>query len=162
MYKKHILLVLLMHSIWTKVIQAQETISSAGENTIGSAGAISYTIGQTSYLTISGVKGTINQGVQQPFEIFVVTAIENTSEISIEFKVYPNPTRGQIKLMVGSSYRDKIRFRLYDINGTLLQDNKVENIETEISMENLSSSFYILKLINSHNQELKVFKIVKN
>jgi hypothetical protein len=42
----------------------------------------------------------------------------------------------------------------------LLQDKKVENWETEISLENHSSSVYLLKVIKN-NIEVKVFKIVK-
>jgi hypothetical protein len=100
------------------------------------------------------------QGVQQPYEISIVTAIRNTGIINLECSVYPNPTGGSAKLLFESSDIENLRFRLFDFNGVLLQDKKVESRETEISMENLSSSVYFLK-VYINNLEVKVFKIVK-
>jgi hypothetical protein len=141
-------------------LQGQETMPATGGNITGSGGSVSYTVGQVTYRSLYGTNGIIIQGVQQPIEISVVTAIENTSAITIECTVYPNPTRGLIKLIVETSEHENIKFRLYDINGVLFQDKKVESRETEISIENLSSSIYFLKVINN-NKEVKVFKIVK-
>jgi hypothetical protein len=142
-------------------VYAQEAIPATGGNASGSGGLVSYTIGQVVYSTNSGTNGSVAQGVQQPFEISVVTALESAREITLECKVYPNPTHGIIKLIIEFSGNEILRFRLYDINGVILQDKKVESSETEISMDNLSSSIYFLKVINN-NQEVKVFKIIKN
>jgi hypothetical protein len=158
--KRKILCVLLLCGFWTIAIHAQETIPTTGGNVTGSGGSVSYTVGQILYSTLSGTNGTVTQGVQQPYEILVVTAIENVSAINLECIVYPNPTRGVVKLVFGSFDNEEIRFRLYDINGVLLQDKKVESRETEISMENLSSSIYFLKVINN-SKEVKIFKIIK-
>lgn len=51
------------------LLNAQETLSSAGGNATGSGGSISYTVGQVFYNSFSGETGSIAQGVQQPFEI---------------------------------------------------------------------------------------------
>ena len=147
------------------IAQAQNTIHATipatGGSATGSGGSVSYTVGQITYNTISGTNGTMAQGIQQPYEISVVTAIENAREIILICAVYPNPTRGIIKLIVESFDHENLRFQLYDINGVLLRDKKVESRETEISMNNLSSSIYFLKVI-FNNKEVKVFKIVKN
>lgn len=147
--------------IWFDIaIQAQNTIPATGGNASGSGGSVSYTIGQIACSTLSGTNGTVIQGVQQPYEISVVTAIESTNAITLECLVYPNPTRGILKLVFESFGYENLRFRLYDINGVLLQDKKVESKETEISVENLSVSVYFLKVINN-NKEVKIFKIIK-
>jgi hypothetical protein len=155
------LIIIFLCGFGTMVAHAQETITTAGGNATGSGGSASYTIGQRLYSSISGTNGTVTQGVQQPYEISVVTAIESSKEISLECMVYPNPTHGIIKLIIEFSGNENLRFQLYDINGVILQDKKVESSETEISMDNLSSSTYFLKVINN-NQEVKVFKIIKN
>jgi hypothetical protein len=142
-------------------IQAQNTIPAAGSNATGTGGSVSYSVGQIVYTTNTGTNGTVSQGVQQPYEISVVTAVENTGGINLICTVYPNPTRGLIKLVVESFDYENLRFRLYNINGVLLRDKKVESRETEISMDDLSSSVYFLKVIKD-NLEIKVFKIVKN
>jgi hypothetical protein len=141
-------------------IQAQSTIPSTGGNETGSGGSVSYTVGQIGYITISGTNGIVAQGVQQPYEISVVTAVKNTEEITLKCLVYPNPTGGITKLVFESPDFENLRFRLFDLNGGLLQDKKVESRETEISLENLSPSLYFLKVIKN-NKEVKVFKIVK-
>ncbi len=74
--------------------------------------------------------------------------------------VYPNPTSGAFKLIVGTLENRNLRFRLFDMNGLLLQDQEIVSEETEIFLQDLSSSMYFLKIMNN-NQEIKVFKIVK-
>jgi hypothetical protein len=141
-------------------IQAQNIIPATGGNASGSGGTVSYSIGQITYQTFEGINGTVAQGVQQPYEISVATAVENTENINLLCTVYPNPTSGFLKLIVESSGYENLRFKLYNINGVLLQDKKVEARETEISLNNQSYSVYFLKVIKD-NQEIKVFKIIK-
>jgi hypothetical protein len=156
---KSLVCLLLLSSLVTPIL-AQNTVPATGGNATGSAGSVSYTVGQIAFSPLSGTNGTVTQGVQQPFEISVVTAIKNTEEINLECLVYPNPTSGLTKLVFKSSDYENMRFQLFDINGVLLLDKKVESMETEISLENLSSSVYFLK-VNKNNLEVKVFKIVK-
>jgi hypothetical protein len=153
-------LIIICMSIIGAATHAQNVIPASGGNATGINGSVSFTVGQIVYTTNTGTNGSVAQGVQQPHEISLVTAIENSGDITLESTVYPNPTRGSIKLIVGSSDYENMRFHLYDINGVLLRDKKIEYRETEISMENLSSAAYFLKIIKN-NLEVKVFKIVK-
>jgi hypothetical protein len=153
-------LVILCYCGFCTALNGQATIAATGGNATGSGGSVSYTVGQILYNTFSGANGTVAQGVQQPYEISVVTAVENTGGITLEYIVYPNPTSGLIKLMIKPFDHENWRFRLYDLNSILLQDKKIENEETDISLENLSASMYFLKVINN-NREVKVFKIIK-
>jgi len=140
--------------------EGQEAIVTTGGTATGTGGSATYTAGQIVYSTISGTNGYIIQGVQQPYEISVVTAIENAEDIALESILYPNPTEGSIKLVIKSFEDDNMRFRLYDMNGLLLQDKKILDKETVISLDNLSSALYLLKVIKD-KLEVKVFKIVK-
>ena len=155
------LLALLLSCILTfSWMYGQESISAAGGTASGSGGSVTYTIGQLAWNMYSGSNGTILQGVQQPYEISVITAVENTRDINLECLVYPNPTRGLVKLFVTFSVNRNLRFQLYDLNGVILQDMKVDSDVTEISLEKQPSSVYFMKVI-SNNQEIKVFKIIK-
>ena len=158
--KKSRLIPIFLFGLGISLVKAQSTIPATGGNATGSGGTVSYTIGQVTYQTIEGSTGTVAQGVQQPYEISVVTAIENTEGITLEYKVYPNPTNGLLKLVIQPLDDENLRFRLYDLNGVLLQDKKIESEETEISLDNLSSSMYFLKVIKD-NMEVKIFKIIK-
>jgi len=142
-------------------LQGQETIAASAGNVIGSGGSVSYTIGQVAFSILSGTNGSVVQGVQQPYEISVITAVENTEETTLDCIVYPNPTRNTIKLSIESPDFDNMCYRLFDINGILIQDMKVESEETEISMDNLVPSIYFLRVIKN-KKDLKTFKIIKN
>ena len=155
------ILVLLVSCFCLTIVQGQSTIPSTGGNATGSGGSVSYTVGQITYSTLSGTNGTVAQGVQQPYEISVITAIENVKGINLECTVYPNPTRSIIKLSIESFDFENMRYQIFDINGILIQDKKVESKETEISMDKLFPSTYFLKVINN-KVEVKTFKIIKN
>jgi hypothetical protein len=103
----------------------------------------------------------VAQGVQQPYEISVITAIEAAKDISLEIMVYPNPATDFIKLKIENCELQNLRYQLYDINARLLQDNKIVGNETNIVMSNLMSATYFLK-VTDNNKVIKTFKIIKN
>ncbi len=159
-YKK-VIPVLLAICFCLEIARGQSTISSSGGNGSGSGGTVSSTVGQVTCKTFSGTNGSVAQGVQQPYEISVVTAIENTETITLGLKIRPNPTAGIIILTVILSDNANYRYRLYDMNGALIGDKVIESDETEINMENLSPAIYFLEVLQD-NMEVKVFRIIKN
>lgn len=145
---------------FTQISAGQESIPATGGKASGTGGSATYTVGQVVYHQFNGSTGFIIQGVQQPYEISIVTAIENTEDITLDCIVYPNPTEGSLKLVIGSFDDNNMRFRLFNMNGILIQDFKIEEKETIISIDNLQSGIYFLKVIKN-NLEVKVFKILK-
>ena len=145
-------------------VRAQSTISTAGGNATSSGGTVSYTVGQVAYSTQTSSAGTITQGVQQPFEIFVATALEQAKDISLQLQVFPNPVNDYLKLSVVPTATISIQslsYQLYDVNGKLVQNNNVESNETNIMMSGFTSGTYLLK-VNQGNTSFKTFKIIKN
>jgi hypothetical protein len=145
----------------TITVYGQQSISTAGGNATGSGGNVSYTVGQIVYTINTGTNGSVTQGVQQPFEISVITGLEEAKDISLEFVIYPNPATDFVKLNIMNYEVQNLRYRLYDINGSLIIDDKVEGNETSISMQNFSPATYILKVVQG-NKEIKSFKIIKH
>ena len=144
----------------TVAIQAQNSIPATGGNAAGTGGTVSYTIGQLVYTPISGETGMVSQGVQQPYDITVITAIEEASEISLEISVYPNPAVGYVNLKIGKYDTYNLRYMLFDMNGMLFQERKVEGDETLIQLGNLLPGIYFLR-VTDNNKEIKTFKIIK-
>lgn len=138
----------------------QSTATTTGGTATGSGGSVTYTAGQTAFSILSGTNGFIVQGVQQPYEISVVTSIENTEEISLAYSVYPNPTGGIIKLVIKSFGDGNFSYQLYSLTGAIIMDGKVFGEETQISMESCFSATYFLRIMRD-GHEVKVFKIVK-
>lgn len=145
-------------------VHAQEAIPATGGNASGSGGSVSYSVGQVVYTTNTGTNGSVAQGVQQPYEISVVTGIEEAKGITMQCSAYPNPTTDFVKLKVDASTSLSIQsmsYQLYDISGKLLERKKLEGSETSIVMSNLVTATYFLKITDS-NKLVKTFKIIKN
>ena len=142
-------------------IRAQNAIPASGGNASGTGGTVSYTIGQVVYTTNTGTNGSAAQGVQQPYEISAVTGIEKAKDISLEIVVYPNPATDYVKLKVENYEIENLSYQLYNINGTLLENKKIEGNETSIVMRNLIQGTYFLK-VTDKQKEIKTFKIIKN
>lgn len=142
-------------------IIAQTTIPASGGNASGSGGTASYSVGQIVYTTNTGTNGSATQGIQQPYEISVITGFEEAKDITLEMVVYPNPAQDFVKLIIKNFEVQNLKYRLYDINGKLIKDNKVEGNETTVSMRGCLPAGYILKVIQG-NKEIKSFKIIKH
>jgi hypothetical protein len=142
-------------------VTAQNAITTSGGNASGAGGSVSSTVGQIGYSSYSGTGGKVNAGVQQPFEISVLTAIKNTENISLEFVVYPNPVTDNLTLKFTGTIPSQCNAYMYDVNGSLLITRKVDGNETLISVEKLLPGTYLLK-ISENNKEIKTFKIIKH
>jgi hypothetical protein len=149
--------------------QAQQATVSAGGTASGNGGTVSYSIGQVVYTTATGSTGSVAQGVQQAYQITAVTGIEEAKGISLEVLAYPNPTTDHLTLTVGTSisFNDQpMTYRLLDMNGKVIETQKIINDQTIIVMSNLLPANYFLTVVKTMDgkspQEVKTFKITKN
>jgi Secretion system C-terminal sorting domain len=159
-HKKLKLSTILLLSLGLTGLQAQEVIPATGGNVSGSGGSVSYSVGQIVYTTNTGTNGSVAQGVQQPFEISVVTGIEEAKGITLKCSVFPNPSTDLLTLKVDNYEKENLLYQLYDNNGRLLENKTIESNETSIVMSNFAPSIYFLK-VTDNNKKLKIFKIIK-
>jgi hypothetical protein len=161
---KHIKLIgILLLCLRFTGLLAQEAVPASGGNAMGSGGSASYSIGQAVYTTNTGVNGSVAQGVQQPYEIFVVTGLEEVTGIKLSFSAYPNPTADILTLKVNSSAQlnfQSMSYQLYDLNSRLLENKKLTSNEASIDLKNLVPASYFLKVFDK-NKEVETFKIIK-
>ncbi len=142
-------------------INAQAVIPSGGANIIGVRGSTSYSVGQLVYTTNVGSIGSVAQGIQQPFEISVISGLKETEGISLSISVYPNPAVNYVTLKIDNYEFSGLSFQLYNINGKLLENKKIDSNETKIDMDKLSPETYLLKVTKGIT-EIKTFKVRKN
>lgn len=165
-HKKLKLSAVLLICVGLTRIQAQEAIPVSGSNASGSGGTASYTAGQVFYITNTGTNGSVAQGIQQPYEIYVVTGIDDAIGINLECTAYPNPATDFLNLRVENYDNANLSYHLFDINGKLIESKKLTGNETTIPMANLPQATYFLKIVKtkhaSSQQEVKTFKIIKN
>ncbi len=152
--------ILLTFILSLSTVSAQESVNATGGNASGSGGSLSYSVGQVVYQTHTGTNGSVAQGVQQPYEISVVTGLEEAKGINLTVSAYPNPTVDFLTLEVKYLELSALSFKLYDMNGKLLQNKKITGTHTTIVMSNLEPATYLL-IVNRDNKEVKTFKIVK-
>jgi hypothetical protein len=143
------------------ILHAQQTPSSSGGQANGTGGSVNFTIGQIDYTTNAGTNGSVAQGVQQPYEISIVSGIEEANGINLILTAYPNPTSEYVMLKVENYNTQNLSYSLYDINGKLLENKKIDGMETRIVLSDLPNAIYILK-VTENKKEIKAFKIVKN
>jgi hypothetical protein len=143
------------------IILAQSVIPASGGDATGTGGTASFSLGQPFYITIESTTGSVAQGVQQPYEISVVTSVESAVNINIICSVYPNPSSAYLTLSIANIDSKVLAYKLYDLNGHLLETKEIHSNETAIQMNKFIKGEYFLKVSNA-GKEIKTFKIIKN
>lgn len=156
--KKTKLCVILLLGLGVTTAKAQLAVITSGGNAASSSGSVSYSVGQLVFNTTSGSSGSVSQGVQQPYEISIVLELEEAIGINLNLYAYPNPTIDFITLKVDY---DEMSYEIFDINGRLLANKKVQGNETNIQVGNFTAATYFLKVFQN-NKQVKTFKIIKN
>jgi len=142
-------------------IYAQESINATGGNALGSGGSVSYSIGQIVYQTNSDAIGSVAEGVQQPFEISIITSTEEAKNINLMVTAYPNPSTDYLILHIDGFDISNLSYHLYDMQGKLLHNEHIVDNSTMVSVNSLKPAIYFIKVYQK-NKEVKTFKIIKN
>lgn len=146
----------------TFTVVAQSAFVPMGGTSVGSAGSVTYSLGQVAVQSVTGGDKSVTEGVQQPYEIQTV-GVDNYEGVELDAMAYPNPTQDFLNLRI-SNYEipeEGLIARLYDVNGRLLKEKLVTGPETRIDMGTYASSSYQL-VVTDGKRRLKTFKVVKS
>lgn len=145
----------------TSVVLAQSDVIVSGGRATGSGGNATYSVGQVNYSYIKSGNGSMSQGLQHAFEIFVVKEeTDTTSGFQISATVYPNPTAGFLNIRIDEGKIEDLSYRIIDEEGRLVAQQKIVNKETPVSLVDLKNSLYYVKVYKSIFV-MKTFKVVK-
>ncbi|MFA6261783.1 MAG: T9SS type A sorting domain-containing protein [Bacteroidia bacterium] len=140
---------------------AQQGSVASGGNASGAGGTVSYSIGQVFYTCPTGTTHNLIQGLQVPYEVFVINqTTEEAENIGLTFSVYPNPVAEHFTLKVENSQEKAYTYQFYNAQGQLISSGKIDTDETQIQTSQLTTAYYILKVYEK-NQTVKTFKIIK-
>lgn len=139
---------------------AQNGIVATGGNATNISGSVDFSIGQIAYKHINVAGGSVNMGVQQPWEVIVLGA-DNFPSIVVEMSVYPNPTTDFVILKIEDLKTENLNCRLMDVSGKQIEETKISKAETHLLLNNLNTGSYILNIFRN-NQIIKSFSIIKN
>ena len=157
-YKKILSIVTFLLLTFVKT-EAQETTTTSGGDASGIGGTNAYSIGQVIYTTNSSSSGSVSQGVQQAYEIFSASIIENDLNVSIS--IFPNPTTDLLTLQIADYKNEKWSYLLYDAQGKLIDNALISSSLTEIKTAKLTAASYFLDIVNQDNEKIHSFKIIK-
>lgn len=144
--------ILLFSGVGLISLQAQESVNAAGGEALGIGGNASFSAGQLFFSYQSEAGWLLAEGVQQPYEISLVTGIDEIEKSGLSFSVYPNPATNYLKLITSESEIKNRSFLLYDLTGKLLQHREITTPEMKIDMENYPSGTYLLKIIYTESE----------
>jgi hypothetical protein len=140
-------------------IFGQEAVLSADGDATGAGGSVSWSVGQVSYSTWAAVSGTATEGVQQPYEIYIMIGIEEVDS-DPGCIIFPNPTSGNVSLKFFQNNFKDFNYILYDLNGKSLRRGDIDKAVVSISMEDLNPDTYFL-VLSGKDQAVKTYKIIK-
>lgn len=139
---------------------AQQSVNTSSGKGSGSGGTVSYSVGQIVYSVNSAATGFIVEGVQQPYEISVVTSIETAGGISLKCMAYPNPVRDHLILEIEYPDYNYLSYTLIDPEGRILVNKKIIDVSTSVSMQGLVPACYFL-IVYQKGIVTETFKIIK-
>lgn len=139
------------------MLQAQQVVATQGGTFSNSGGTISFTIGEGVAQTLTGDAKALTQGFQQS-----AISVSVLSELDQDFAItaYPNPATEILNLKIVRQDPGDIRYMVFDLNGIMLLQKKVEATETTIDLKKFPKGMYIIR-IREGKTELKSFKIIK-
>jgi hypothetical protein len=139
---------------------AQTDMVASGGNGSDVGGSVNFTIGQVFYQQNTSEAGTENQGVQQPYEISIITDVENSQLTDVQLQVYPNPTTDRIIIRTIGQLDEELTVQLFNTLGQELSSTKLASTDIEIPMQALAAATYHL-VIRNNRSEQKTYKIIK-
>ncbi len=145
--------------LYCSISYSQQAVIPAGGNATGSSGNVSFTVGQVNYTSNSSSNYSVSQGVQQPFEISILS-VDKQFPTTIQLKAYPNPTSDFITLDIDNLDIEGLQYTLIDINGKIIIEEALMQQQTIINFTSIPSSTYFIK-VTVKDKNVKTFKIVK-
>jgi hypothetical protein len=169
MMKRLIILICLAFGL-TAMLKAQSleraVLSSLGAYMTGTQVNLSTTVGQAAHQTLSGTL-TLTQGFQQPDEAGSV-GLEKELPFALDYRVYPNPTAGPLRIELHSDRALTVRLQIWDLQGRAVSV-PVETMalfpggwnEVRMDLGQQTAGHYLLMLTDGKGQKLGSFTLTK-
>lgn len=139
------------------LLEAQQVVATQGSTFSNSNGTMSFTIGEGVAQTLTTDSKTLTQGFQQSG---ITVSLLSDLDPGFQITAYPNPASDILNLKIIREDLGDLQYVVFDLNGIMLVQKKVEAPETPIDLKQLAKGMYIIK-IREGVTELKSFKIIK-
>lgn len=144
----------------TQFCTAQKGTVAAGGEATGTTGTVSYSLGLVDFVPINGAPISMNQGIQQAYEIFSVLNVANIQS-KFNLSLYPNPTTNFVVLTIDDLAVNTLSYKVYDIIGKQIALQKLSSATTNISLNHLAAATYFISVISTEGV-IKTYKVIKH
>lgn len=121
----------------------QQAVVPAGQEASGPGGTSSWTVGQIDYEATQSTGGSVQRGVQQPYE-WLVMSVEQASKPSVS--AWPNPTNDHVRLEWTEPLADGARYQLCSNAGALISEGSIRGTRLDIHLGQLASGGYVVRI----------------
>lgn len=140
-------------------LNAQNGMGITGGECESDSFRVSYSVGQIVFEATETDAYYISQGLQHPL-VFLYTDIIESEISEAELLVYPNPAGENLYLSMNRHEFKDLSFKLFDMQGRILMDERIERNISRISVKQIQAGIYILKVYQD-TQEFTSFKVLK-
>ena len=140
-------------------LSAQQSFVSSGGNASASSGSVSYSIGQLFYSNYQGAEFSLMEGVQQPYEIFMVE-VDDYLLSDISFNIYPNPVQ-DLLVISSTAAKSEYSYLLTDSKASILNSGIISSPSICLNMAAYQSGTYFVTIFMG-KESVITYKIIKN
>jgi serine protease len=87
------------------------------------------------------------------------TIIQESVSSDYTWRIFPNPAKNSIT--ISQTEPSFTKYEIYDINGRLISENKIQSILQKVDLSNYAEGMYVVKLIGNQKVELKKIVITE-
>ncbi len=131
-------------------LYGQTSTISGGGTSKSNNGSISYSLGIVSYIQLREGSVNISQGVQHPFEIYLISK----NEFENLYFIYPNPTNDLLYIIEKNYGGENWKYLLVDVNGKVLEHNVSSSNKIRLSLHQYNSGVYYLHIENKNKKNI--------
>lgn len=139
-------------------VTAQEVIGSSSGYYETPAMSVSWTLGETVVETLANDNIILTQGFNQGN--LSITDISDNLLADFNMSVYPNPAKDIVNLKTTGGNPGQLKAEIYDFSGSKVFSSETFYGNTQINIERLPASEYILRVFDRQNV-IKSFRIIK-
>ena len=142
-------------------LSAQSNFVSLGSSVSNQQGNISFTLGQPSYVNVKSSSGSMEFGVQQPYQFVAVTSISNQPDL-LSLSIYPNPAQEflEIKNLQQLISRGKLKIQIISRSGQTVLLEDIKTFQERFDVSRYKSGAYYINVLQQEKL-LRTFKFIK-
>ena len=140
----------------------QDAVPAAGGDASGSGGSVSFSFGQLIYNTYVGSSGSVVEGMQQPFEISLITGMEGIQISGLSLSLYPNPANDLLtaELKHARGAGQLITLEVFDAYGKRMHVFTLVEGLTTLTISDLTPGLYFIRAFDGI-QSIQTYKLIK-